>query len=31
MNSRVMRLILGFIIAAVPVFLVGCGSGSSIT
>ena len=29
MNSRVIRLILGFIIAAVPVFLAGCGSGSS--
>jgi Domain of unknown function (DUF4382) len=29
MNSRAIRLTLGFILAAVPIFLVGCSSGSS--
>jgi hypothetical protein len=29
MNSRIMRLIVGFIMAAMPVFLTGCGSGSA--
>ena len=29
MNSRILRLTLGFVLAAIPVFIVGCSSGSS--
>ena len=29
MNSKIIRLTLGFVLAALPVFLAGCGSGSS--
>src|SRR5271156_385906 len=29
MNSRIMRVTLGFVLAALPVFVAGCGAGSS--